>query len=485
MSRRIAVLLTLVHFLLLSGCTTMQEAVWSGDIDTVRSKLDGGNDVNAQDPAGNTALFHAAQMGRIEIAGLLIDRGADVNRGNAVGDTPLSAAIWMAQPKTAELLIERGARIDPVNNQGNTPLLLAASKNPWAYRPQHLEAQTREAELKVVKLLINKGARIDARNNYEDAPIVIAAGNGRAEVVDLLIEKGADVNTFSKTGGTPLIQAAKGGHLGIVKRLIEKGANVDQLSPTGNTALTWAAAGGHTEVARLLIERGADLTVRNKAGKTSFDLANENKHAATYEMLAAAAGGGAAGGSGQRAVSPMASAEIKALVAKNDMTGLRRYLDQHPEALPAIEDEPLRLRYTGPAELRIIDVERLYKNKTGQALIVAQINSAGGPYKKFTVDELAALKRLGFADEVVAAMISVTTEYNKEQKRLVEQRRQSQVAALANPPAAPAQAPAQQAPETNAVAECVKQAAALKACDQAGGFTATACKVLARSQFKC
>lgn len=176
---------------------------------------------------------------------------------------------------------------------------------------------------------------------------------------------------------------------------------------------------------------------------------------------------------------PQNADDIKTLIANNNMQGLRTYLDDHPEALSAIEDSRLRLRYTGPAKLRIMDIEQLVKNKKKDAIIIAKINSTSGAYKNFTDDEMAELQKMNISDEVVAAMITVTAEYDKEQKRLAEQRRVVQAVQQVQPIPVVAQA------ESNTPAECLKLIAALKACDQTGGFLQMGCKGLARSQFNC
>lgn len=181
--------------------------------------------------------------------------------------------------------------------------------------------------------------------------------------------------------------------------------------------------------------------------------------------------------------------ELKALLDRKDMAGLRSYLDAHPEMLSAIDDPQLRLRFIGPPDLRIVDIVQLVKNQKKDALIIARINSTQAPYKLFTVTEMSELTGMGISDEVVAAMIAVTAEYNKEQKRLSEQSRATPAVATAAPaqqnaanPAAPAQ-PA--TPEANSPGECLKLIAALKACDQSGGFLKMACQSLARTQFNC
>ncbi len=55
------------------------DIVDTGDIEKVRSSLDGGADVNARDRDGNSALYWASYKGYADIISLLLERGANVN----------------------------------------------------------------------------------------------------------------------------------------------------------------------------------------------------------------------------------------------------------------------------------------------------------------------------------------------------------------------------------------------------------------------
>ena len=179
--------------------------------------------------------------------------------------------------------------------------------------------------------------------------------------------------------------------------------------------------------------------------------------------------------------------DLKTLLAKNDLAGLKAYMERHPEELTTTKNVKMRLRFTGPAELRIIDIEQLVKDGNKDAQIIAQIQGASGPYKKFSSAEKAALKKMAISEKLVTAMMAVTAKHKKEQKLLAEQQRTP-------PPPAPVQLVRQApqppvpppAPEVNPVAECLKQAAAYRVCDQTGHFLAVmACKAAVRTQFNC
>lgn len=430
MTRVIFFMFAAAVVLMLSGCATdLGTSIMLNDVAAVRSSINQGN-VNRVDEAGFTPLIRAVLFQKKEMAKLLIiEKNADVNIGERNGGTPLIFAASLGQTEIAELLIEKGANVNSVHSNGNTPLIMATAKG-------HAE---------IAKLLIEKGANVNSVGEAGNTPLKFAAGTGLAEVAKLLIEKGANVNSANMTGGTPLHDAAINGRLEIVKLLVSKNANVSLRTNAGSSV---------------------------GAGKTALDLAKEKNFTEICNVLVAP--------------SPKLVAELNALIKKKDMPGLGAYLDAHPEALSSIEDESLRLRFTGPAELRIIDIEQLAKGGSKDALIIAQINGTSGTYKKFTANEIASLKKMGISDEVVAAMIALTTEYNKEQKRLAEQQRVAQPAQQTQPVQQAQQpTPIVAKAESDTPAECLKLIAALKACDQTGGFMAMGCKGLARSQFNC
>lgn len=61
----------------LAGHTALIEAARNGHLETVRSLLDSGADINAHDTQGMTALHHAAKNGHNGTVELLIERGAN------------------------------------------------------------------------------------------------------------------------------------------------------------------------------------------------------------------------------------------------------------------------------------------------------------------------------------------------------------------------------------------------------------------------
>ena len=87
------------------------DAVRKGDLEQVKSLLDGGTDVNVKSRYGATGLTFAADRGHLEIAKLLIERGADLNvKDTFYGSTPLDMAVYNDRPEVVKLLLSKGAQ---------------------------------------------------------------------------------------------------------------------------------------------------------------------------------------------------------------------------------------------------------------------------------------------------------------------------------------------------------------------------------------
>ena len=452
----------------------------------------------------------------------LLAKGGDPNQRLDNGATPLH--LTCRQPRVTELLLAKGARVDePWTTPNNTPLgtplatclneiisLQTAIKNLQSYTGSTdmrssiaLTAKWRDRSVNSALLLLNSGASVNAKvvASGGATPILIRAyATGQPRIVQAMLERGADVLASQEpSGGTALHIVSENRDANAARDLLRRAsiavtqrakspeeavalfvAWVNKPFDKGYTPLHMAALYGAAEVIPLLVEAGADLSLRTEEGKTAFDLAQAKHQDAAYRALVAA-----------RQVantappSPQLAAQLKALETRNDMPGLKAFLNAHPEALPSIKDASLRLRLTGPAELRIVDIAQMARSRKKDALIIARINSSGGPYKKFSDAGIDELQKMSISDEVVAAMISITTQFEKEQKRVAEQKHAGEAAAqqVAQAPAQQQQQP--QPAQNNTPIECVKLVAAIKACDQTGGLLAMGCKAAAKSQFDC
>ena len=225
---------------------------------TRSTRQKGGDNVNAKDANGSTALIRASWDGDTEIVRMLLEKGADVNAKDAKGSTALMKASLNGHTKVVSMLLEKGADVNAKDNNGSTALMKA----------------TLHGHTEIVRMLLEKGADVNVKTGYGSTALVLASWDGDTEIVRMLLEKGADVNAKDADGSTALIKASWDGHTEIVRMLLEKGADVNAKDNDGSTALIKASLNGHTKVVSMLLEKGADVNAKNNAGNTAFFLAN-------------------------------------------------------------------------------------------------------------------------------------------------------------------------------------------------------------------
>jgi len=99
------------------------KAAAGGDEEALKSALDSGIDVNAQDEKQNTALHLAAKHGHVSIMSLLIERGADVSLQNDWLSTPLHLA--ERNMEAIRILLEAGADPNVLDKDQDYPYYFA------------------------------------------------------------------------------------------------------------------------------------------------------------------------------------------------------------------------------------------------------------------------------------------------------------------------------------------------------------------------
>jgi len=181
---------------------------------------------------------------------------------------------------------------------------------------------------------------------------------------------------------------------------------------------------------------------------------------------------------------------------KNTDSKLSLLSAKYPASNKYLPDR-IRLAAIGPAGMRVFEINDLIKNGLGESIITQKILNAGEPYKEFSFSEIESLGKMGLPDKVVAAMLNVTASYNKS---ILEEKRQQAAQALISQQHEMAekrraaaereyqrqkQSASEKNNETNVPAECLKLVAALKACEQTGGFLSMGCKAIANSSFDC
>jgi ankyrin repeat protein len=120
------------------GSTPFLQAAKLGDIDYMRLLLEHGADASITTEEGATPLMAAAGVGiwqlgesagtnleAFEAVKICFERGNDVNAVDANGDTALHGAAHRGANEVVQFLVEHGAKLDVVNTLGWTPYLIA------------------------------------------------------------------------------------------------------------------------------------------------------------------------------------------------------------------------------------------------------------------------------------------------------------------------------------------------------------------------
>lgn len=154
-------------------------AIRLNDIETVKSLLLGGANVNHKEEYGVTLLHWASTHGHFDMCQLLLDNGADVNATDIFGNTPLYWAVstFSSTPdekiNVVRLLLDNGA-------DANKGIASLTQK-----RPLHEAAHYNNIEL--CKLLIEHGADVNVKSIWGDTPLSLALN---IDVINLLKEHG-------------------------------------------------------------------------------------------------------------------------------------------------------------------------------------------------------------------------------------------------------------------------------------------------------
>jgi uncharacterized protein len=307
-----------------AGFTALHFAARVGDMESTRTLLDAGVDVNiksqpdrengrgqgpgaAETGTGTGTGRGAAAPGRAGSGrGAIVGGGAGARAGtNFPGSTALLVATVRGKVPLALFLLDHGA--DPnVVEAGFTPLHWAAATwenglaNPvYGFVDPIGGIPDREAKLQLVQALLAHGAnpnlQMTARppgyggtgtGGYNDAPgataFILAANAADVEMMRLLLKAGADPHVVTKTNSNALLAATalnrgigeiiddEDRALEAVKFLLELGVDPKAVTTYDENALFGPAYRGWNKMIELLIEKGAEVNMVNKAGVTPW-----------------------------------------------------------------------------------------------------------------------------------------------------------------------------------------------------------------------
>lgn len=267
------------------------EAAGRGDMLAVRSALDAGADVNAEDDAKKklTALSAACRGGYYELAEALLLLGANPNvcGYHREANTPLIWAAIQGNIPLADLLLAHGAEVD--------------FRDSFEWTPLHNACY--HGQLEMVRFLLAHGADPHAKEDLDRTTLMYACHSGRAELVRLLLEHGVDPlpedlemcdallwvedgeeaveiakmlvaeglthrSHFTWLYCTPFLRAVCAGKKDLAAFWLEQGSDIDDRSQGYDSAVSVACMQEKWDMVPWLLERGAECVSANDDGYT-------------------------------------------------------------------------------------------------------------------------------------------------------------------------------------------------------------------------
>lgn len=258
----------------------------------------------------------------------LIKRGEDVNAADEGGRTALHFAVLNDYYGAVKLLLEKGAKVNVKEHSKE------GGFHGWGWYPLHLAL--RNENKAIIRLLIDHGADVNAPRSDGWTPMLTAAYHGQPDMIALLLSKGADVNYRNSE---PLRIAIRQGMIEAARIMLERGAKVDGADgDDGQSALAIAARQGDIAAVKLLIENGAEIDLKDKASKTPLFHAASMGYADIVEALLSRGADANAGAKADRSIlqavrngekSHLESGDRERDKARHDWRAVREALLRH------------------------------------------------------------------------------------------------------------------------------------------------------------
>ena len=193
----------------------------------------------------------------------LLENGADVEAENVDGLRPIHCAIRTGLVELVEMMIQHGANVDAADVYGNRPLHEAACHG-----------------LEVVQLQVHHGTEVNVQNVYGKTPLHIAIERQQNEVVIFLLNAGADVGLTDVWRNTPLHYLTAGvlsygAHEECVVKQTEKYEHLLIRNAVGMTALASMAASGILDYVNHIREISNASSIPLQTDLCSKQLAND------------------------------------------------------------------------------------------------------------------------------------------------------------------------------------------------------------------
>ncbi|KAI0549688.1 WD40 repeat-like protein [Xylaria curta] len=189
---------------------TVWTAVTQGDLATISSFLDSGEDINKFNE-GEPLIYIAAKYGHFEICGMLLQRGANVNLPKSQdGRTALHAAVVAGNLDIVHLLISHeGCHPDQTDTHGRSPFCEACALGHLDIVKLLLGTESIKTDLQPQR---HPGCCNERFYSSTLIPLGYACGQGHFAVVQYLLQQGQ----YDLVDVDIIIRASRQGHKDIV-----------------------------------------------------------------------------------------------------------------------------------------------------------------------------------------------------------------------------------------------------------------------------
>ncbi len=243
----------------------MQLAAAQGSLETMKSLLSKGGDVNEIDPyTGRTPLHYAAAYGHLSLVKLLMDTGADVNIVvPETQETPLHLAALYGHMSVVKYLVDgRDASTKEIELYDR--IVEQPYFQSWTNRLLGWDAgvedvafesmkQATEEHVQELLLYSRRYTDVNLKTWGGWAAVHLAASKGHDAIVGFLLKKGATLQLTGDIQCTAVQIAAEYGHLATVKLLLAAGAKVNEETESIGSLLARIEENGHHSITNLLL----------------------------------------------------------------------------------------------------------------------------------------------------------------------------------------------------------------------------------------
>ena len=273
------------------------------DVQCIRSLLENGADIEAENADGLRPIHWAVRTGLVELVEMWIQHHANVDAADVYGNRPLHEAVCHGL-NVVQLLVHRGAKVNVQNVDGKTPLHVAIERKHsdvvefllkavadvgltdiWRNTPLHYltAGQLQCGEHEYVVTQTNEHQHLLIRNAVGVTALSSMAANGMSNAGRVASQEGLPRLTPAFSSVVPcLLELRYIETLSKTKVYYRK--ELAHMDCYGNTPLHYAVGvyahlkmyGVSTNVAKtveFLMKRGADINAQNNDGLTPLHVA--------------------------------------------------------------------------------------------------------------------------------------------------------------------------------------------------------------------